>query len=94
MTILNNIEIPSFNDFSQVLDFVENHKNKLRLHFIQDNGKIQHNSLLSNVESENNEFNQIDIYHCMQCEAINESIYQEEHCSDCQGEHEDEDEDE
>lgn len=83
MTVLNNIQIPVFTNFSDVHDFILKHKNKLHLHFIQDDGKIQRSAILSNVEEQNNEFNQIDIFHCMQCEAINETIQHEEFCPDC-----------
>lgn len=83
MTILNTIQIPSFENFAEVTDFVHAHSDKLFLHFIQDDGKIQHNAILSKIESQNNEFNQLDVYHCMGCEAINDTIQQEEFCPEC-----------
>lgn len=83
MTVLNNIQIPSFENFSEVTDFVDAHSDKLHLHFIEDDGKIQRNAILSKVESQNNEYNQVDLYHCMSCEAINDTIQEEDFCPDC-----------
>lgn len=91
--ILNGVQIPEFRNFDEVTAFIDANSDKLYLHFLEDDNKIQRNTILSKNEEENTEYNEVEVKHCMRCEAISDTITAEDWCEDCDGDHEEDDED-
>lgn len=76
---LAGIEIPEFENQDEVLDFVETNSSKLYLHFVESDRKFERNAILAVDQSLNNEFNQVDIKHCVRCMAV----VDEDYCESC-----------
>lgn len=80
MTVLNGVTIPEFNNFDEVLNLVDQNRDKVYLHFIEDDGKVQRNAILSHNKEDNTEYNQCDVKHCMECNSTN---IEDNTCMDC-----------
>lgn len=74
MSMIGTIQVPAFNSHDALTDFMDTHQDKLYLHFLQDNGKIEQNIILSHTDAENVEGREIDTFHCMSCFTLVESL--------------------
>ena len=89
MTTLNGVKIPEFKNHDHLVDFMDQHKDKLVLSFLEDDGKIERNAILSLIESQNTEFNEVNTYHCLRCYSMDETIQSDGYCPDCDGDEDD-----
>lgn len=80
MPKIGNIEVPEFNNFEEVHDFVAKNQT-LYIHFLQGSSKVEQNILLSVNEAENIEGREFDIFHCVECLSCLESL--DDQCSKC-----------